>query len=441
MKKRLVLAALLCLLLPLAACGGGPPGAGEQGTEPAETGEKRQLRISVCYDYYALETPIARFNEIHPDVEIILNKYDNDTVGYQQQVSTQLLSGTADDLLDATRLNDRRMRNSGLLADIYPLMENDPDFKEADYYMNVLDAMAKDGQLTVFPTSFGYELAAVNNTFSPELVAAYQQYDKVSYWDLFALYSGLGDTGGRYLGNNFDAATSMFANMDAFIDHETRTCSFDSPEFIDFITMAKAGTEPGKTINQVYGFDCRSTADWQAYALRYVFACAESSNYSALLPYADEQFTHFVPLTDWEGKVSLMLSKSFCINAASPNQDLAWEFLKFLTTPEANADIHIPGLPIHRELCRDHIETNLARSAERYSKDIPLSCSADEAVQQLLAQYLAWNDLPMAYRQVYYGLVDTDETLETLIAFHDGTLSAAQAASMLQNRVSLFLME
>ena len=445
MKRWLVWVMVFCLPLLATACGNGGeqplPEAGENGAEPAE-GETRQLRISVCYDFYDLETAIERFNAVYPDVEIVLNKYDNDFLGYQQQVNTQLLSGTADDLLDAAPLDESRMADSGLLADIYPLMENDPNFQEDDYYMNVLAAMATDGKLIVFPTSFNYELVAVNNTFSPELVAAYQQYDKVSYWDLFALYDSLADTGGRYIGRNFDAGTALVANMDAFIDQEARTCSFDSQDFIDFITKAKVGTDPEKIaageIGWSYSFDCQSAADWEAYALQYVFASADCGIYSALLPYADEKFTHFVPLTNRAGAVSILPSKRFCINAASPNQDLAWEFLKFLTTPEANQDTYIPALPIHRELCRSYIETNLALYAEQYSEAIPLSCSVDEAVQQLLTKYMAWNEMPMAYQPTYYDLADTNDTM---IAFYNGTLSAEQTASTLQNRVSLFLME
>jgi ABC-type glycerol-3-phosphate transport system substrate-binding protein len=93
MRYIIIISFVVLLLLSAAGCV----------NTPSEEANKK-LTISVCWDFYELEAAIKKFNLIYPDVEIVLNKYNNEYEKYVQTVSTQLMSGSADDIIDATGL-------------------------------------------------------------------------------------------------------------------------------------------------------------------------------------------------------------------------------------------------------------------------------------------------------------------------------------------------
>jgi len=401
------------------------------------------LTISQCFDFYYLEAAIERFKKIHPDVEIVLNKYDNDREKYKQQITTQLLAGVADDLLDATAFSDIDLAASGLLADFYPLMKNDPAFNEDDYYMNVFEAMAYKNKLIVFPACFIYLMIGVNNTFSSELTNKFRQYDKITFRELLDIYNSIEDKGNRSISKNIDALSATYNNFNAFVNLENKTCSFNTPKFIQFITDIKNGTNPQKIANGeigfTYGFNYFSKADLEVYAKQYFFADVESNKYQIFLPNAEEEIlTHFIPLVSENGKANVIPIKRFCINEASKNKELAWEFVKYITTPEANERVFIPAFPVHKGLFKTFADAELTEYIDYFRREfITVDGETADVVVQVKAILEAYNIMPMDY-QPY---IEFEAIPEVIRSFYAGVLTAEQAASELQNKMSLYLME
>jgi ABC-type glycerol-3-phosphate transport system substrate-binding protein len=415
-------------------------GLGDTSNDAPLTGT---LSISQCYDFYYLEAAIEKFKKIHPDVVIVLNKYYNDREKYQQLITTQLLAGEADDLLDATAFSDIELAASGLLADFYPLMKNDPTFNEDDYYMNVFEAMAHKNKLIVFPACFTYLMIGVNNVFSPDLADKFRQYDKISLRELLDLYNSVEDKGHRYISQNIDALSATYDNINAFVDLENKTCSFNTPEYIRFITDIKNGTAPQKIANGeigfTYGFTYFSKANQEEYALSYLFANTESNVYQIFLPNTeDEILTHFIPLVSENGKLNLVPIKRFCINEASKNKELAWEFVKFITTPEANEGVFIPTFPVNKELFQTYAVAELTQYIDYWRREfISVEGETADVVEQVKDILEAYNEMPMEY-QPYF---DFEAIPEIIKSYYAGTLTAEQAALELQNKVSLYLKE
>lgn len=453
MKRNIFLLLLLCLALLLTACGqpvDTPPSESQTEDPTSEKDAVSQpeaeqtLTISICYNHNAtaVQTAAERFEELHPGLAIEVVCYDGDTTAYRQQVTTQLLSGTATDLVDVTSFPEISLFDSGLLADIYPLMENDPNFDPAEYYTNVFDAMSYNGQMVVFPIAFSYDFIGVNSTFSPELVEAYSQLETVSDQQLISFYTGLADTGGRAGAYNLDAGTLIDANLRAFVDFENKTCSFDTPEFIQLLKDLQAATDQEKIARGELGWSMTSSpyrADLEAEAQKYLFSVGDIYG---LLPYQETMpFSHYIPHANAEGAIIIMPMMRFSINAASPNQDLAWEFLRFLTTPEANEDVLLSSYPVHRELFREYATRVATEWANALSTQEALNGEIPNIAEQIVTQLEAYNALPMEY-QFNLGETDLlDMTREILNAYYSGTMTAEQAAEELQNRISLYLME
>jgi len=410
--------------------------------EQAE-GEKRILTIAVYDDYYKLDLVIDRFTALHPDVSVEVDNYHGDEEKYKLQVTTQLLAGKAPDIMDAWLSAEEKLSDSGLLADIYPLLRNDPAFHENEYFMNVIDAMAYKGKLIVFPVSWSYRMIGVNNMFSGELVERFSGYETISYRQLFDLYNSLEDKSGRNLSGNIDIITAVAENINDYIDSANKKCYFNTPEFIEFITGAKNCTPSRKAADGELGWWFGPKiyrADQEQYAKQYCFAEAPSN-----IPFFDfpclekEVFTYYIPLVSAQGKIFQMVGRRYCINGASKNQGLAWEFIKFLTTPEANEYIYQPSFSVNRELYRTSVSANIVEFIDDWRKIAGNTIVGDteEIVGQVMAKLAPYNDMPMENNQFWHF----DIIRDLLTSYYNGFITAEQAASELQNKVSLILQE
>ena len=423
------------------------------------------LAISLCYDFYNLEKAIKQFNELYPEVTVVLNKYDNDAEKYKQQVTTQLMAGKADDLLDAAGgFSDVQLFDSGLLGDFYPLMLKDPAFNKDDYYMNVFEGMAYNGKLIVFPALFSYEMIGVNNTFSDELVKSFKQYETITYRQLFDIYNNLPEKGGRYFSRSMDAITALNANLHTFVDFENKKCYFNTPEFIQFISDAKNSTSPQKIADGEEGLLFNTPMpglQQNRYAAQYLFAEEASNRFLTyfrekeqlaqlfsflgnevldrfMSDFDKQALSYFIPLANSDGTLMLVPSKRFCLNANSKNKELAWEFIKFLTTPEANENELLYSFPVNKRVFRSHVSASITEAVDYWrNSGHAVEGETAEVVEAVMSIYEKYNELPMKYQvELYHSIIP-----DVLHSFHANILTAEQAASELQNKMSLFLME
>ena len=85
------------------------------------------------------------------------------------------------------------------MADFYPIMQKDPDFNEADYFMQAINGFAYQNKLLLFPIFYTYWGIGVNEGFSPELTEKFKQYDKISLKEVFDIYNNLENKGKYYI--------------------------------------------------------------------------------------------------------------------------------------------------------------------------------------------------------------------------------------------------
>ena len=472
MKKLLLYSIIVLLILfPFAACGENSNDLTKDGVESAidqtvNSGNddvnsdsenvgnvgstdvgKKKLSISVLFDHFNLEMAVEKFNEIHPDVEITLNHYHNDGQKYKEQIGTKLMAGQADDLLDASRFLDLRTAQSGYFEDLLPLMEKDPGFIMEDYYSSVFDGMLQNGKLFYFPTRFISSFIGVNSRISQELTDQFAQYKTISYRELLDLYNSLEDKGGRSLSYDMDAFNIVNDNFNSFIDLEKKECHFDTPEFIEFITAAKNAADPGKIesggIGDTYSTNYFPNAKLEEAALKYLFINAQNIHYQFFLPYREQAaFIHFVPLVNDEGKVLMIPQEYYSINAASENKEIAWEFIKFLTTPEAKESRLTSSFPVNKTLFKSDLSAKLKDfTVEWIEEGHDVDADGDEQIDALVAEttelFDQFNAMPMEYQR----FIDNNMLMDTMKAFHSGVMTAEQAASELQNKISIFLKE
>jgi len=432
-----------------------PPSQPDEADEPAQPDESETsdttpidemtLTISTPWVFNGLEE-IAEFYMLNSTgVTIEVTTFNNDPALYTEVITARLMAGTADDLMDNIGIDHRNAAINTLLADWFPIMRSDPYFNEADYFMNVFDAASVGGRLFVLPTSFSYDRVAAN-TAIPELLDVLRQRSTISTSDMMEIHRIFPTSTPMFLHENHDVSFALRWNLHQFIDFENRTAHFDTPEFIEFITEAGDLTAPDKAFGLMHGSPIYDDVYMYDRSQRYLFLTYVNSAHQFLVDFEEEMlFSGYVPLTNDQGQLVVNFWAYVLNGQSDPEvQALAWDFIKFLQNPRLYEYRHwmlIP-MPVYRPLARFFLESDvpgwLHYFEEHYGWQV--SGTVEAAVAAAIQRTDSLAHLPMA--EINFAGQGVREIVgEVLEQFHDGLITAEQAAADLQDRVTLALAE
>ncbi|MCR5664939.1 MAG: extracellular solute-binding protein [Oscillospiraceae bacterium] len=304
----------------------------------ASVPQKQVLTLATQYVDYYVKKEIIKFNRAHDDVRIELKDYseynsqDNWDAGLTK-LTTEILAGDVPDIIDLNGLPARQMAAKGLLADLYPLVDADPELKRGDFFPNVLSALEMNGQLYETCSNFtvitGVGASRVVGTQPGwtyrELMDTLQKMDKD------CTVFGVGET--RYDILQY----CLTLDLDHFVDWNSGKVSFDSQEFIDFLNFTK---------------NFPADFDWEHYEwseedndynrirsgrqlLQYYYISAFSDiSYLENIYGGLNGFT-FKGLPTAEGVGSMLsLGTGFGISAKCENKEAAWSFVRTFMTED-----------------------------------------------------------------------------------------------------------
>ena len=454
-----VLGLTLALAIGLTGCGGNDAANADQPAQETAVQDDadnlaeaeavdfdgQTLSISVTWSM-TIEEFAALYMEANPGVRIEINNFDADWGRYMEQVPVQLMAGTADDLIDTMGIDLLDPSTTALLADWFPILRADPDFTEEHFFMNVFDAVSTDGQLFVYPMAFDFTMVSANDAI-PGLVDTFLGFDTVSPTILQQLFTDFPEVGPFFLHDNHDAMTALTWNIDRFLDFGGRTSHFDTPEFIDFISGARAMTSPDKMFGATASWTWHSPELLAEQSQRYYFRQSIPQSFQFMLDFEEDlDFIGSVPFTNDQGQLVVTPFFSYALNGRSDPevQALAWDFLKFMQDPahfEGNPWMYTMT-PVYRPLLHGMLEWELPGRISYFEEEYGwrLTEDRDQAIAGVIDAFESVFELPMAN-----GVFATSAVMgivsDVMGQFHDGLLTAEQAAAELQNRVSLALLE
>ena len=217
--------------------------------DAADVQQKTELTLACFSLDYNLRSQIVKFNRASDKYRIVVKDYSeysnmtyesagsNGTMVTQSddgltKLNTEIMSGNVPDMILTDGLPVRQYAAKGLLEDLYPYI--DADMGRDALITPVLDADSEDGKLYELPLSF----SIVTATGLASVVGGYDT------WTLADLEDALSKLNPDATIFNVDAtranvlAYCLYMNADTFVDWETGTASFDSPEFIDYLNFA-----------------------------------------------------------------------------------------------------------------------------------------------------------------------------------------------------------
>lgn len=365
------------------------------------------------------------------------------------KLNTEILAGNMPDLLDVSEgLSLRRYAARGMLEDLWPFIESDPDLGREGVMSRVLDADEIDGKLyRVFP-KFTIRTAAG----APSVVGNRQS------WTLEELKAALDKLpeGCCVIGDNETRSSileGMFSDsLDRFVDWDAGTASFDSPEFRAILEFC--GSFPAQA-REIGGDAYTRVAQGEQLLLPvYLNDLASPQIYRAL--FGGE--AAFVGYPNEAGSgVSFSVDGGIAMSSSCKDRDGAWSFLRQALLP--SGDEYMMEFPMSRsdfeKRARESMEVTYLKDengnlitgpdGEPLTEGSSFVFIGSQLIQLKPASQADYDQVMSLYERAD-RVAGRDENIWAIVqecagAFFAGDRTAEDAAGAIQNRVVLYLNE
>lgn len=394
------------------------------------------------FDSLYMQTLLDKFKEAHPEITIDVKKAIN-----EESFLTMLMAGNAPDLFWGFWITYDNPETVKMLADFYPLMNADPEFNQDDYFMNMINSMSYNGGLYAFPLNATVYTVAANNRVSDELTQKFVSYDSVSLTDMLEMRNTIPGAKDYYLYSQFDIV-EMYVKYEEnmFIDFDKRTCDFNNPSFIKLLADSLDATEPQKAfasskINSFYNKE-----EDAALSQKYLFQ-VNFMSFQYMFSYIEQLcFSDAKPIANERGEILISIRDQYCISEKSENKELAWEFVKFMVNPKAWDESMLgmtPVFNVNKSLFRTAAKQRLTNDLESYEEhqDMRINGDIESEVQEVITKLEDMLNKPLCSNNNTYRRGISANLDDILRRVHRKTMTVEQAASEIQNRISLSLME
>jgi len=431
---------------------------------PIITG-KKLITLGAVYLDNTTRAAIRQFNTKSDTARISVIDYSQyDTAdnyyGGMTKLDMDILGGRAPDIICFQLLQPEKYASKGILEDMLPYIEGDPDIKREDLFGNILDAGMIDGKLYRLIVSFSIS-TLVGKT---SIVGNPGEFTAARVNEIMAKHPGTELLSMRTADGWLTDCISV--SLGDYIDWTTGTCSFNTPEFIELLN---SGKHFPKEINYDAMYEDYDNYEKQmAENLRDGKTLLLNSGINRIREIRSTMETFgeeisFVGYPSMNGGGSLIYpNQDYGLSAGSKNKDEAWSFIKMFLTGKVEGDDRGWWQSINRTAFEKNASDEMIPLAERdYSNGVEImeffmngssSWTVNSVNEINLADYpnyeLSQKEVDMA-RSVIEGaskIYASNETItniitEELAAFINGAKSAEDVAQVIQSRVSIYVSE
>ena len=172
---------------------------------------------------------VELYNENHSDVKIeIVNYLENYSTPYEalNQIKMEISAGNGPDMINFGRQYSPLDASSGIMADLYPFLQNDKSFNKQDFYYNILKAFEVGDSLYVLVPNYTIESYATTNK---ELVGL----ESMDIRQLVDAYNTLDEESILFPGETKKTVFGMicYGSLENYLDWDKGTCYFNGESF------------------------------------------------------------------------------------------------------------------------------------------------------------------------------------------------------------------
>jgi ABC-type glycerol-3-phosphate transport system substrate-binding protein len=445
---------------------------------PEDVPDKSIIKVAAVAEPIYFQDYIKEFMLTHPQYQVEYKQYAVDSNASYEDALTEfnndLIAGNIPDVIVIEpEMPYGNYVRKGMLADLYPFIDNDLYYSREDFLKPILKAFETDGKLYSIAPAFDFDtLVGKTEIFGEKQGQSFAELEaaaaKIPGTSLF----------GTGVDRDIFVAEILTRAAKGFVDNEKGVCSFNSEEFISLLEYAKS-LPPSTSLNEINSAQRETSGNVGKAAealseLALNFAPGETTDYRTdrtLIEVVNVwDFRHIVSLEKMEFGESVTFL-GFPNNSSSggsgifararletaimnkaENPDGAWDFIKGLFSYGSHW-IKIRSYPLMVNF--PTLMSEIAIAAERttlpayetwYGERMPRInwLGADLSNQPNNTQ--ADNAKIFALFESIEGIERTIPAIENIIseetaAFFAGNKSAEETAAIIQNRATTYLEE
>ena len=437
---------------------------------PASSVPKKQsITLATQYLSWNTRSAIINFNKSNDLYHIDVMDYseyntEEDYEAGMTKLKTEILSGNVPDILDLSQMPLGQFAARGLLEDLYPYIDADPELSREDMIQNVLQAFEHDGKLYQTLSSF-----SVYTAIGAERVVG----DRNS-WTVDEFQAALRDLQAEQEGATaFDKYVTrsdvlqlcLYLDMGSFVDWSTGSCSFDSPEFVKLLEFANSFPSEFDWENYEW------TADDDSYTRlmtgRQMLETTSIGEFNGLQTY-DALFggrAVCIGFPTAYGTGSMFNDNSsnvFAMSSKCSDKDAAWQFLRQFFTEgyQAGDNYYYYGFPTNKNAFEKKMKEAMT---PEYEKDMNGNYILDENGEKIelsMGGFSTGGGFEFRYHAVTEDeaaqiraliesttkVLDYDQSIydivqEQIAPYFDGQRSAEDVAKLVQSKASIYVNE
>ncbi|GEM_PF-3597018 len=376
--------------------------------------EKIVLRYSApgFEQYDKIRAGIGKdFEKLNPGVKMVYEGVNGQ--GFFEKILVQIAGNSEPDVYFMRDFELDDFSSRGVLLPLNDLIKNDPDFKLDDFYTILIDSYSDKGNIYGLPGSFTTGVIYYNkNILDRKGLKAPLDLSWKNIVDLgFKIQEKTGEQVSLFplvLEYN-DWLTFIFQNGGKLFSDDKKRCIINSPQSIEAITYVK------ELINR-YRF-VPNSSDLQmseAYQLFMMERCAlftggrwYSTSFKAIKNFEWGVMPHLYG----KKKMTRLDSHAWVISKRTKHPEMAWKFLKYLTSSEVNAKMVEIGdsVPTHKSDIDKFVKEN---PENRVFID---SIAYSYSLKNMMSPYIPWNRVNSVIKdQMDLFLMDKQDAVTSL---------------------------
>ena len=427
-------------------------------TESSKVPQKKILTIGTLYgSNSSMQEAVVNFNKKNTEYVIKIKEYIDETAEWTESTYADALnkfhadmaSGDCPDLIDLSVVNLKNITAKGVLEDITPYLKSSETANIDDFVPSVLNAYNIDGMQATVPIYFMVDTLLGKTSVVGEKPGWTME-------EMIALAKANPDKQLMYgMTKEGVLQTCLMHASDSFIDYESGTCSFDSPEFIQFLEFANC-------FDAEYEYHEDESFPQMLQAGNVLLSNASFSDVHAYQMYylmfeEDGVTTIGYPTADGKPGVFLSGNEIYGISAQSENKDAAWKFLESILSGQSTS--YGWGFPSRKEQLE---EMFTEACTPEYQKDEKGEILMDEEGKPMQYPKTSWGydnwdvDIYAATQEEIDGirhLIEIARPLsreseeiyviigEETAPYFAGQKSAEEVAKIIQSRVQIYVSE
>jgi multiple sugar transport system substrate-binding protein len=388
-----------------------------------------ELTIAVMDGVIGLKDRAELFMKKHPQVEIIVQDYSEggtvfDSQKYRSQISTQLMSGEAPDIVDVGMLGFPLIADKGFFVDLYEFIDKDEYIPRETFYQGVLQALETDGKLYRITPYVLFDSFRVREDFIQYLSDETLNKKTLNYRDQIQMFEELSPhlSANDYLIGIFSLGWVFNEVAHQYVDYGDRIATFTNG-FSDFLGEVLPWLQTG-------ALEINSSG-------KFVIDYSLSRGAVFYIPYEDRPYHDAWLRGCVDGNVPFRARNILAISQNSKNPELAWAFIRFLLTDCSDPYAFTMGTSVNRntfyKMASDPGYVGYLASLGTLSE--PIDDLYVDIIDDLYAYSMSASVL-MDATSMEYDLMS--EIADEVLA---GRLTSEEAAERLQERITIMLNE